>query len=78
MGLAAHGSDTVTSAELQARSAEMETWPPDRILAWAAAVGPKTGSEWLGSDQTFACYLMSARPLKASVVKLGTGPLPFA
>jgi hypothetical protein len=50
----------------------------DRADLSAAAVGPKTGSEWLGSDQTFACYLMSARPLKASIAKLGTGPLPLA
>lgn len=50
----------------------------DRADLSAAAVGPKTGSAWLGSDQTFACYLMSARPLKGSIQKLGTGPLPFA
>ena len=50
----------------------------DRADLSAAAVGPKTGSDWLGSDQTFACYLMSTRPLKASVAKLGSGPLPLA
>ncbi len=50
----------------------------DRADLSAAAVGPKTASDWLGSDQTFGCYLMSARPLRASVAKLGTGPLPFA
>ncbi len=50
----------------------------DRADLSAAAVGPKTASDWLGSDQTFACYLMSSRRLKASVAKLGTGPLPLA
>jgi hypothetical protein len=50
----------------------------DRSDLSAAAVGPKNGSDWLGSDQTFACYLMSSRPLKASIAKIGTGPLPFA
>jgi hypothetical protein len=50
----------------------------DRSDLSAAAVGPKTASDWLGSDQTFACYLMSARPLKASIAKIGTGPLPLA
>ncbi|MFF5230595.1 septum formation family protein [Dactylosporangium sp. NPDC000521] len=50
----------------------------DRADLSAAAVGPKSGSDWLGSDQTFACYLMSSRPLKGSVQKLGTGPLPLA
>jgi hypothetical protein len=50
----------------------------DRADLSAAAVGPKTASDWLGSDQTFACYLMSARPLKASIAKIGTGPLPLA
>ncbi|GAA3236804.1 hypothetical protein GCM10010532_075320 [Dactylosporangium siamense] len=50
----------------------------DRSDLSAAAVGPKNGSDWLGSDQTFACYLVSSRPLKASIAKIGTGPLPFA
>jgi hypothetical protein len=42
------------------------------------SVGPKTASEWLGSDQAFTCYLMSAKPLKASVRGLGQAPLPVA
>ncbi|WP_432833956.1 septum formation family protein [Dactylosporangium sp. CA-092794] len=42
------------------------------------SVGPKSADEWLGSDQAFACYLMSARPLKASVRGLGAAPLPLA
>ena len=40
-----------------------------------AYVGPTSGADWLGSDQTFACYAMSAG-LKGSVKGLGTGPLP--
>ena len=32
----------------------------------AGSAGPKTSSDWLGSDQTFACYLMSPKPLKAT------------
>lgn len=50
----------------------------DRADLSAAAVGPRTASDWLGSDQTFGCYLMSARPLKASVAKIGGAPLPYA
>ncbi|WP_432983833.1 septum formation family protein [Dactylosporangium sp. CA-233914] len=42
------------------------------------SVGPKTPNEWLGSDQAFTCYLMSAKPLKATVRGLGTAPLPLA
>lgn len=42
------------------------------------SVGPKTASDWLGSDQAFACYLMSAKPLKGSVRGLGPAPLPTA
>ncbi|GAA2604759.1 hypothetical protein GCM10010399_39710 [Dactylosporangium fulvum] len=42
------------------------------------SVGPKTASEWLGGDQAFTCYLMSAKPLKASVRGLGLAPLPLA
>ncbi|HTJ37392.1 MAG TPA: septum formation family protein [Dactylosporangium sp.] len=44
----------------------------------SGSVGPKTASDWLGSDQTFACYLMSPKPLKATVKGLGKGPLPLA
>jgi hypothetical protein len=44
----------------------------------AGSVGPKTSSDWLGSDQAFACYLMSAKPLKATVKGLGKNPLPVA
>ncbi|MGI5246558.1 septum formation family protein [Dactylosporangium sp. CA-139066] len=44
----------------------------------AGSVGPKTSADWLGSDQAFACYLMSPKPLKASVKGLGKGPLPLA
>ncbi|WP_238015394.1 septum formation family protein [Dactylosporangium sp. AC04546] len=40
------------------------------------SVGPKTASEWLGSDQAFTCYLMSGKPLKATVKGLGLAPLP--
>jgi hypothetical protein len=42
------------------------------------SVGPKTASDWLGSDQAFTCYLMSAKPLKSSVHGLGAAPLPLA
>ena len=43
----------------------------------AASVGPKTAGDWLGSDQTFACYLLSSgRKLSATVRGLGAGPLP--
>ncbi|MEU7865395.1 septum formation family protein [Dactylosporangium sp. NPDC049140] len=44
----------------------------------AGSVGPKTANEWLGSDQAFTCYLMSAKPLKSSVHNLGSAPLPLA
>lgn len=50
----------------------------DRQDLSPGSVGPKTASEWLGSDQAFTCYLMSAKPLRASVHGLGTAPLPTA
>ncbi|MFI5905892.1 septum formation family protein [Dactylosporangium sp. NPDC051541] len=50
----------------------------DRADLSPAAVGPKTANDWLGSDQAFACYLMSAKPLKSTVHNLGTAPLPVA
>jgi hypothetical protein len=40
-----------------------------------AYVGPTSGADWLGSDQTFACYAM-ATGLKGTVKGLGGGPLP--
>ncbi|MEV6931654.1 septum formation family protein [Dactylosporangium sp. NPDC051485] len=42
------------------------------------SVGPRTADDWLGSDQAFTCYLMSAKPLRATVKGLGKGPLPPA
>jgi hypothetical protein len=43
----------------------------------AGYVGPSSGPEWLGSDQTFACYLLSVQGrLKGSVKGLGNRPLP--
>ena len=42
------------------------------------SVGPKTAAEWLGSDQTFSCYLMSPKALKATLRGLGKGALPLA
>ncbi|GAA3279182.1 septum formation family protein [Dactylosporangium vinaceum] len=50
----------------------------DRADLSPAAVGPKTANDWLGSDQAFTCYLMSAKPLRSSVRNLGTAPLPLA
>ncbi|MEV8514434.1 hypothetical protein [Dactylosporangium sp. NPDC051484] len=42
------------------------------------SVGPKTAPDWLGGDQAFACYLMSPKPLKATVRGIGSAPLPSA
>jgi hypothetical protein len=42
----------------------------------AGYVGPTTAQAWLGSDQTFACYAMAARPLRGSIRGLGQRPLP--
>jgi hypothetical protein len=40
-------------------------------------VGPTTASDWLGSDQTFACFVLSTQGrLRGSVKGLATGPLP--
>jgi Septum formation len=39
-------------------------------------VGPGTSAEWLGSDQTYACYTYAAKPMTGSVKGLGTRPLP--
>lgn len=33
----------------------------------SAYVGPTSASAWLGSDQTFACYLMADTPVRGSV-----------
>jgi hypothetical protein len=43
-----------------------------------AYVGPLSAGDWLGSDQTFACYAMAtgAEVLSRSVKGLGTAPLP--
>jgi Septum formation len=44
----------------------------------AAYVGPTTGGDWLGSDQTYACYAMvtGGGPVRGSVKGIGAGPLP--
>jgi hypothetical protein len=43
----------------------------------AGSVGPKSASDWLGSDQTYGCYAMSAAGrIKGSVKNLGLAPLP--
>lgn len=40
-------------------------------------VGPTKASDWLGSDQVFACYVLSTKDkLRGSVKGLGTKPLP--
>jgi hypothetical protein len=39
-------------------------------------VGPTSAATWLGSDQTFACYVMAAVKLRGSIRSLGTRPLP--
>jgi hypothetical protein len=41
-------------------------------------VGPTTASDWLGSDQTYACYALvtGAEKLRGSLKGIGTGPLP--
>jgi hypothetical protein len=39
-------------------------------------VGPTTASTWLGSDQTFGCYLNTEVTLRGTVRNLGTRPLP--
>jgi hypothetical protein len=43
----------------------------------AGSVGPKSASDWLGSDQTFGCYVLAGTgKLVGSVKGLGTKPLP--
>lgn len=43
----------------------------------AGSVGPKSASDWLGSDQTFGCYVLAATgTLVGSVKGLGAKPLP--
>jgi hypothetical protein len=43
----------------------------------AGSVGPKTASDWLGSDQTFGCYAMALTgKLKGTLRGLGQSPLP--
>lgn len=44
----------------------------------AGYVGPTTGSDWLGSDQTYACYALvtGAGKLRGSIKGIGSGALP--
>jgi Septum formation len=43
----------------------------------AGSVGPKTASDWLGSDQTYSCYAMAADgKLVGTIHNLGMKPLP--
>jgi hypothetical protein len=42
----------------------------------AGYVGPTTAQTWLGSDQTFACYAVSADRMRGTIRSLGTRPLP--
>ena len=43
----------------------------------AGAVGPSSASDWLGSDQTYSCYVMvNNGKLTATVKGLGLKPLP--
>ena len=43
----------------------------------AGYVGPTSAADWLGSDQTFACYLLTSNgKLHGTVKGLGTNPLP--
>ncbi len=43
----------------------------------AGYVGPTSATEWLGSDQTFACYALALDGrLKGSLKSLGSGALP--
>jgi len=50
----------------------------DRTDLHTGYVGPTNQSDWLGSDQTFACYSLTtgSEQLKGSVKGLGSGPLP--
>jgi hypothetical protein len=49
---------------------------PGRTDVTAAYVGPTTASDWLGSDQTYACYAKTATDVVTSIHNLGTRPLP--
>ncbi len=44
----------------------------------AGYVGPTSGADWLGSDQTYACYALvtGADKLRGSIKGIGSGPLP--
>jgi Septum formation len=42
----------------------------------SAYVGPTSAATWLGSDQTFACYVMADRKLRGSVRGAGRRGLP--
>ena len=49
---------------------------PVRSDVTTAYVGPTTATDWLGSDQTYACYARAATNVRASIRNLGTRPLP--
>jgi hypothetical protein len=50
----------------------------DRSDLRAGYVGPSTAGDWLGSDQTYACYAIptGTEPLTRTIKALGSGPLP--
>ncbi len=49
---------------------------PARADVSVAYVGPTTAADWLGSDQTYACYAKTAVDIRGSIRNLGTRPLP--
>jgi phosphoadenosine phosphosulfate reductase len=66
----------VTAAELRERSAEMEEWLPDRILAWAADAGPKVSfSTGFGAEGCAIVHLIASAHLPIEVFTLDTGVL---
>jgi Septum formation len=49
---------------------------PARADVSVAYVGPTTAADWVGSDQTYACYAKAATDVRGSIRNLGTRPLP--
>jgi hypothetical protein len=55
---------------------DLPTGTANRSDLQSSYVGPSTSADWLGSDQTYACYAYASSPMTGSVKGLGTRPLP--
>src|SRR5262245_53483275 len=68
--------NAVTAEEARERSAEMEDWGPDRILSWAAGLGPRVAfGTGFGAEGCVLIHLIAAARLPIDIFTLDTGVL---